>query len=71
MRVLFHRLRFLWKNQQVFDWVSGFCVYLQIMCFSCCDPGSEAESNARGKTEPPVQKFVFGVLGPDSYWKTQ
>ena len=38
--------------------------------FSWCDPGSEAEANARSKTEPPVKKFAFGSLCPGSYWKT-
>ena len=37
--------------------------------FWCCDPGYEAESNARGETEPPLMKFAFGPIGLDSYWK--
>ena len=47
----------------------GFLRFSTDFVFSCCDPGSEAESNARGETEPPLMKFAFGFIVLDSYWK--
>ena len=47
----------------------GFVRFSKDYVFSCCDPGSEAEANARGKTEPPVEKCAFGSIGSSSYWK--
>ena len=48
----------------------GFLRFPTDYVFSCCDPGSEAEANARGQTEPPLEKCAFGSIGSGSYWKT-